>query len=540
MANSKFKRIVTGLLLSCSIVSFPFCLAYDVLTEAVANQSGSEQLKTLYRVGRKVQEHYAKNLPKIKEAEQKSNYLYNQSIEELNELEKFYNELFTDCCDANKLKKLKDDFIKSVTKDMTLASRNGTKITPPFLHYYAASKLCATARYRFVLFLLLLKEMEPPRACTQLYIGSDIATVEQLFALKATLPIQAFLMSLKPAENLAQELNNYTSVEEYRDDTTYEKTVKETVIEWSKRLSAKIFQGKLMVSPSPYYDPTCKLYAEYSPAKSPTLTPTEKILAAKYSLYLKSSLFADITVGSNNQKSHLKPKINSTNKLSWEEYYAAKLKGYKDRILALVDETKSKLTCAPDQIKRCLGAALLDGKKDIDELLGLVSPDLRCLAKNVAMKNPITSSISTAMLLDAPVPPEALPFFLKPVTGESFKHNSHPHLQSHLAEDQSGRKLHGNFTAPGSLFEKMNDIDEILNFRAAPNLLTLSVKLDVRNSDGEKRHLCIYYNYDPERYGFVMTGTVTNSETGSCTPAYALMLVSNERNELITVYPLYL
>ncbi len=538
MANSKFKRIITGLLLSCSIVSFPFCLAYDVLTEAVANQSGSEQLKTLYRVGRKVQEYYAKNLPKIKEAEQKSNYLYNQSIKELDDLRAFYEELFKDCCDPQRLKKLKDDFIKSVIKDMTLASRKGTEITPAsrkgteitphFLYYYAASKLCATARYRFVLFLLLLGEMEPPRKCTQLYIGSDIATVEQLFALKAALPIQAFLMSLKPAENLAQELNNYTSVEEYRDDTTYEKTVNDSVIEWSKQLSAKIFQGKLIVSSSPYYDLTCKLYAEYSPAESPKLTSEEKKLAAMYSLCLKSSLFADITV-------------NSTNKLSWEKYYAAKLKGYKDRILALVDETKSKLTCAPDQIKRCLGAALFDGKKDIDELLELVSPDLRCLAKNVAGENPITSSISTHMMLNVPpVPLEDLPFFLKPKNVESFKHNSHPHLQSHLAEDQSGKKLHGNFNVPGSLFEKMNDINEILNFRAAPNLLTLSVKLDVKNSDGEKRHLCIYYNYDPERYGFVMTGTVTNSKTDSCKPAYALMLVSNERNELITVYPLYL
>ena len=52
MANKKFKRFITGILLSCNIASFSFCLAnYDVLTEAIANQSGSEKLKALYNIG---------------------------------------------------------------------------------------------------------------------------------------------------------------------------------------------------------------------------------------------------------------------------------------------------------------------------------------------------------------------------------------------------------------------------------------------------------------------------------------------------------
>ena len=61
MANKKFKRFITGILLSCNIASFSFCSAnYDVLTENIANQSGSEKLKALYNIGaKKMQRPYA-------------------------------------------------------------------------------------------------------------------------------------------------------------------------------------------------------------------------------------------------------------------------------------------------------------------------------------------------------------------------------------------------------------------------------------------------------------------------------------------------
>ena len=91
MANKKFKRFITGILLSCNIASFSFCSAnYDVLTENIANQSGSEQLKTLYIAGRKVQEHYAQNQSKIRKAKETATTLYNQSIEELDDLKAFF------------------------------------------------------------------------------------------------------------------------------------------------------------------------------------------------------------------------------------------------------------------------------------------------------------------------------------------------------------------------------------------------------------------------------------------------------------------
>ncbi|MBQ5717753.1 MAG: hypothetical protein IIV66_01075 [Alistipes sp.] len=90
MANKKFKRFITGILLSCNIASFSFCSAnYDVLTEAIANQSGSEYLQTLYRAGRKEQENYAKNQANIAQANKTATTLYNQSIKELDDFKVF-------------------------------------------------------------------------------------------------------------------------------------------------------------------------------------------------------------------------------------------------------------------------------------------------------------------------------------------------------------------------------------------------------------------------------------------------------------------
>ena len=90
MTNKKFKRFIMGILLSCNIASFSFCSAnYDVLTEAIANQSGSEYLQPLYLVGRKVQGHHAQNQYKICKAKETATTLYNQSIEELDDLKAF-------------------------------------------------------------------------------------------------------------------------------------------------------------------------------------------------------------------------------------------------------------------------------------------------------------------------------------------------------------------------------------------------------------------------------------------------------------------
>ena len=119
MANKKFKRFITGILLSCNIASFSFCSAnYDVLTENIANQSGSEKLKALYNIGaKKMQGPYAIESELLRIEHQSELNKIDEQIKIYQELQEYYQNLFENCCDPKKLKKLREELVNYLKQD---------------------------------------------------------------------------------------------------------------------------------------------------------------------------------------------------------------------------------------------------------------------------------------------------------------------------------------------------------------------------------------------------------------------------------------
>ena len=126
MANKKFKRFITGILLSCNIASFSFCSAnYDVLTEAIANQSESEKLKALYNIGaKKMQRSYVEESERLKIKYQTKLAKLDEEIKLCQELQEYYQNLFKDCCEPQKLKKLRDELVTSLKQDELVLGQN--------------------------------------------------------------------------------------------------------------------------------------------------------------------------------------------------------------------------------------------------------------------------------------------------------------------------------------------------------------------------------------------------------------------------------
>lgn len=62
----------------------------------------------------------------------------------------------------------------------------------------------------------------------------------------------------------------------------------------------------------------------------------------------------------------------------------------------------------------------------------------------------------------------------------------------------------------------------------------------VKESDGRIMYNYVCYIYDYDKYGFAKTGEVYDADAKTWYPAYAVMFVTDDKNALITVYPLYM
>lgn len=561
MANKKFRRFITGILLSCNIASFSFCSAnYDVLTEAIANQSGSEQLKTLYRVGRMVQENYAKNQAKIAQANETATTLYNQSIKELDDLQQYYDELFADCCDHQKLKKLKDAIIESVIKDIIQYEKTEGQLSDDFIRYYADKKICTCYEYRFVPLLFLMGDMESFVSYKK-FLEPKIDTLTDLIMLKTTLPKQIALMSLMTKDDIHAEGNEAMPTKLSESQTMYQDIKTDAQNLW-RDIKGKVLPSLIDKYNYQMYPKAVELYQKSHTLKDMTLPSNTKLRQAQISVLLKETLFKDfqttVTITNSIPRTKIsKKKITKktpqkktqtrTIKHDWEQHYADKLSEYRDKILNLIQREINLLTTDSPSVVSYLEKAERCNLINPETLTNKIHPLLDTITKNLRIGIRQKSQTCTSVFFVPPAEYTEVPYLVNADDSliQMLVSQANIHLKDHFESDKllskhPERKLTGEFVKTRSIFKNTCTVQELMEMSRKTNLECISNMYAVKESDGRIMYNYVCYIYDYDKYGFAKTGEVYDADAKTWYPAYAVMFVTDDKNAMITAYPLYM
>ena len=175
MISKNVKRFVSGLLLSCNVMSFSG-YAVDVLKEG--NCGSSEGLKILYCTGRVFQESLAQNsVSATKNIRKKMIDIYDKKLETvkykltcIKRLKGFWNK-FKAYLDISELSKVKNEFIELLKSDEHLVEycmildpiftfpKEEKEIAEKAIISYIRAKLFSDNKYQFIVYSYLLDIM---------------------------------------------------------------------------------------------------------------------------------------------------------------------------------------------------------------------------------------------------------------------------------------------------------------------------------------------------------------------------------------------
>ena len=133
-----------------------------------------------------------------------------------------------------------------------------------------------------------------------------------------------------------------------------------------------------------------------------------------------------------------------------------------------------------------------------------------------------------------------------PITSPLTIQPANDHLKVHFGPagtvdyTREGTKYTGKFGTNGSVFSTATDVHELFNTSLPRNNEKLLAVCKVEDSTKKIFYNYIYFIYDYNKYGFAKTGEVYDSTDNKWKSAYAIMLVTDDTNKLITVYPLYM
>lgn len=515
MANKKFKRFITGILLSCNIASFSFCSAnYDVLTEAIANQSGSEKLKALYDIGaKKMQRPYAEESERLRIEHQPSLNEICEQIKICKKLQEYYQNLFKDCCDPQKLKTLRDELETSLKQDeivldcyttrfrLSTCPKNtqNIKLLDKFGKVRMIKLLLNDPKYHFVYIVNFLK-------------FSGFTPVGFANELGAYLPELVCELDMQTLYNLKQKLTNQsdggTTKQIINDGLTILKT------EWEEQ---KI--------------PLKKLNSTQQTKLKTTILPA-KISATFFSMN------------------------NIPKKQTWEKASSESLKQVSEKIQNYLKkalqhrESQQLLLTQKIKIK-----ALLKAKTQIE----MQPADIKCLdcrkcESTLTKTNTVKAYTTFTKLRDFTNGGNvargigAMTIDLKNDLPKIKVLEENEHLSAHFEqkkfiESNTDKRYYGKFNVENSIFFSKNNpmnVSDLLDLPLNGNKTVIISAYKTEHQDKGNRNNYVFYIYDYDKYGFVKTGEIYGKDTKKWYPAYAIMFVTNEKNELITVYPLYM
>lgn len=573
MANKKFRRFITGMLLSCNIASFSFCSAqHDVLTEAISKESGSsEKLKALYNVGRMVQENYAKNQAKIAQANETATTLYNQSIKELDDLQQYYDELFADCCDPDKLKQILNDFVDSIKYDILSYALTVNKDIKDdkFILAYAQLRFLENKKHTFAYLLNSLGYLNFPFICKCKLEKNWASNLSSLFKVKHQLPILIkFSISLEEKKNGLQDLSTIDA--KVVPNTWYQYLLRQSQLELTEMPQRKFKE----YFASDFYQACLRLRQLANTTKSinhqqaaPYLHEVLSITSAGETDSLLGKA-VDAALGKNKSAAkflkdlpkNLLPYNNqpTPKQNTWLSYTAQLTRQLKRTVDETIKKEKEIILAedAGKTTRRILHQTILNHanspltNRRIIESLGRTARD--CLTRRCE-KVLVLAIPNTLTLVEDSLKPSGQLTGLQRIyrLPSQIKTNlaispADEHLKVHFGlagtvdYTREETKYTGKFGTNGSVFLAATDVNELFNTRLPSNNEKLLAVCRVTDSAGEIFYNYIYFIYDYDKYGFVKTGEVYDSTDNKWKSAYAIMLVTDDTNKLITVYPLYM
>lgn len=512
MANKKFKRFITGILLSCNIASFSFCSAYDVLTETVANQSGSEKLKALYNIGvKEMQRPYAEESERLRIEHQSKLNKIDEQIKICQELQEYYQNLFKYCCDPQQLEKLRDELVNSLTQDKlvldcytTRARLNicsGNIQTINLLDTFGKTRmvelLLKDPKYRFVYIVNFLK-------------FSDFTPVGFANKLGDYLLEEVCSVSLQTLWNFKKKLTNQSDGE----------TTEQTINDGLTALKAKWNDEKISLKKLNSTQQT-KLKTTILPAKiDATFFSTTKIL--KKSTW-EAATSAFLKKFSDKIQSFLEKALKSFESAKQTIHNETKIQSLKKSQVQIIDNSTAaeRLKCfrfgsTPTAIGPVQAYSIFTSLRDFTAG-GRVTRS--------------KDAVSVSLTMDLP----------KITILAENEHLSAHFEQKKFIESNPKKKYYGKFNVQNSIFFSKNNpmnVGDLLDLPLNGNKTVIISAYKTEHQDKGNRNNYVFYIYDYDKYGFVKTGEVYDKDTKKWYPAYAIMFVTNEKNELITAYPL--
>lgn len=513
MANKKFKRFITGILLSCNIASFSFCSAnYDVLTENIANQSGSEKLKALYNIGaKKMQRPYAEESERLRIKHQSELNEIDEKIKTCQELQKYYQNLFKDCCEPQKLKKLRYELVNYLQKDnfvldcyttrfrlsACLGNIQNIKLLDTLGKVRMIKLLLNDPKYHFVYIVNFLK-------------FSGFTPVGFANELGDCLPEKVCGLDMQTLYNFKQKLTNQS------DEEKIEKMINGGLT----ALKATWEKQKLLL----------KKLNSTQQTKLKTITLPDTISATFFSM---KNIPTKQTWENASSKSLQQVSTEIQKHLEKSQKYHNELRQQRitlQKIQPLL-EAKKQIESQPEDIK-CLGCSKCDST--LTKAKAVKTYTTFTKLRDFTAGGKIARGIG-AMTIDLK---NDLP---KIIVLEKNEHLRAHFEQKKFIESNCKKKYYGKFNVENSIFFSKNDpmnVGGLLDLPLNGNKTVIISAYKTKHETKGDRNNYVFYIYDYDKYGFVKTGEVYDKDTKKWYPAYAIMFVTNEKNELITVYPL--
>lgn len=166
------------------------------------------------------------------------------------------------------------------------------------------------------------------------YIGLDtppIDKVEDLFTLKAILPIQSLLMSLTTEKSLPEKLQKCTAIPAREYCTEYAKKVDNVLAECSEQLETVREQKGKYIPANENHNMACQIYQTGITGEDPKLSDDEKKIQKTCARYLNEHVLTC------RDAAHGTKRVSP----SWESVYSAKLSVYKKKIDKLINDKKT-------------------------------------------------------------------------------------------------------------------------------------------------------------------------------------------------------
>ncbi len=466
MANKKFRRMITGILLSCNIVSFPFCSAYDVLTEAVANQSGSEQLKKLYKLGREIQEAEAEYETEVITIQREIQAFLNKCDEELKQLtaaQQYYTALFAGCDTEKKQQQLKKEFLN--TDHMLLDT--------PLLS--DLKKLCLKPRQNW------------GKQENRLYENLQNAVWDRL-------KIYLNRTGYDFVAGVANKPMNSDGLIEF--SRTHPLTYPVPDLPSSTKPNPSVAERELLN----HLHQSALRTLRFDPAKLNWYAVQHPVLDCL------SKRLETITNVQTRVTRQIGENMRDLDSLHHELVLKKTCKAFEQSDSPLT----KKFTKRPESQIKFKGSTIHP-----DNLVS-VKPNQFCGD---------LGWINLCTILNRTLTPVDM--------------NEHLLLHFQTPGTVPRSNLTGYFRSSGSFFESCKSVTELLQYPLDKTCVIL-VGYSSITTTGDLRYNYVYFIYDYLKYGFVKTGDVYDSESKNYRPAYAINFVTNNNNELITAYPLYM